>query len=294
MINIFSEHSLSDAKDSELVASAQQGDRAALEDLVTRHQGWVYNIALRMVGYPPDAEDVTQEILIKMMTKLSTFQGRSSFRTWLYRIVANHVINMRKRGMERIFSSFGRHDAIRSNAPDMDLPDRQSVPVDVNLLIEETKMRCMMGMLLCLDRTQRLVFTLGAILGASSAVGAEILEISPENFRQKLSRARKQLSNYMNEKCGLMKEENPCRCARKTRALIEAGYVDPHHLQFHKSHVEQVKTIVATHAHRVDDALDLRAQNLFQEHPMLESPDHVQFIGDLLQREEFQEILSLN
>jgi RNA polymerase sigma factor (sigma-70 family) len=292
MINIFSRQYVSDTRDSELVVSAQQGKRAALEELILRHQTWIYNIALRMVGNAHDAEDVTQEILIKMMTKLSTFQGKSSFRTWLYRIVTNHVINMKKRGMEYVFSSFERHDDIRSNAPDMQLPDAQSVPADVNLLVEETKMRCMMGMLICLDRTQRMVFILGAVFGANSEIGAEIMEISPANFRQKLSRARKQLTNYMNDKCGLMHKENPCSCARKTRAAIEAGYVDPHNVQYHPSHVQRVKAVVAAEVHRVDDALDLRAQNLFRNHPLQESPDYVQMVKDMLDREELQEIIN--
>lgn len=294
MMFLFSEHYLSDTKDNDLVAAAQQGDWSALEELILRHQAWIYNIALRMVGHPPDAEDVTQEILIKMMTKLSTFQGRSSFRTWLYRIVTNHVLNMKKRGREYFFSSYERHDEIRSAAPDMNIPDQQSVPVDVNIMVEETKMGCMMGMLLCLDRMQRLVFTLGAILGAPSEVGAELLEISPANFRQKLSRARKQLSNYMDEKCGLMNPANPCRCARKTRAAIDAGYVDPNHLQFHAAHVQRVKAIVEEEAHRVDDALDLRAQNLFREHPFHESPDYVHVLREMLEQKAFQEMLNFN
>ncbi len=291
VLNIFSEQYLSDTKDSELVASAQQGDRSAMEELILRHQAWIYNIAWRMVGSPHDAEDVTQEILIKMITKLSTFLGKSSFRTWLYRIVANHVINMKRRRTEYFFSSFERHDEVR-NALDGDIPDPQSMPVDVSLLIEETKIGCMSGMLLCLDRTQRLVFMLGGVLGLDSELGAEIMEISPANFRQQLSRARKQLSNYMNEKCGLMNNENPCTCARKTRALIEAGYIDPQNLQFHKHHVEKVRTLVAAHADRIDDALDLRAQDLFQDHPFLESPDYVQIIKGLLSREEFQRMVN--
>ena len=82
--------------DAELVAAAQSGSRDALEQLVARHQSWVYNIVLRMVYDPHDAEDVTQEILIKLVTKLSTFEGRSRFRTWLYRLVVNHVLNMKR------------------------------------------------------------------------------------------------------------------------------------------------------------------------------------------------------
>ena len=113
-------------------------NKDALEALVKRHQAWIYNIAWRMVGSSHDAEDVTQEILIKVMTKLSTFQGKSGFRTWLYRVAANHVINMKRRRTEYFFSSFNRHDEARK-ALDGGIPDPRSVPVDLNLLIEETK-----------------------------------------------------------------------------------------------------------------------------------------------------------
>ena len=85
-----------DHEDQNLVLRARSGDRQALEDLVQRHQAWIYNIAVRMLHHPQDAEDVTQEILIKVLTRLSSFEGRSSFRTWLYRIVVNHVLNMKR------------------------------------------------------------------------------------------------------------------------------------------------------------------------------------------------------
>jgi len=110
MRNIFRVDEAEETEDKDLVAAAQTGDRAALEALVKKHQAWIYNIAWRMVGSPHDAEDVTQEILIKMMTKLSTFQGKSGFRTWLYRIAANHVINMKRRRTEYFFTSFERHE----------------------------------------------------------------------------------------------------------------------------------------------------------------------------------------
>src|SRR5687767_6842018 len=78
------------------VRLAQDGSREALEALVARHQRWIYNLVLRMVYLPQDAEDATQEILIKLVTKISTFHGASSFRTWLYRIACNHVLNMKR------------------------------------------------------------------------------------------------------------------------------------------------------------------------------------------------------
>jgi RNA polymerase sigma factor (sigma-70 family) len=247
-----------------------------------------------MVGGPQDAEDVTQEILIKLLTKLSTFQGKSSFRTWVYRIVANHVINMRKQSREFFFRSFEGHGALIDLTPDLDLPDQESVPVDVKLLVEETRIGCMTGTLLCLDRTQRLVFILGGVLCVNSEIGGEILEISPENFRQQLSRARKQLNNFMEEKCGVMNPANPCKCARKTKAAIIAGYIDPTHLGFHQEHVQKVKTLVAQHVDKVDDILDLKAELLFQEQPFLKSPDYVGMVAKLLQREELQGMLNFN
>ncbi|HVK16175.1 MAG TPA: sigma factor, partial [Fimbriiglobus sp.] len=75
MFNPFSEVAESGSVDAELVAQAKNGDRTALERLILRHQAWVYNIAVRMVFHPQDAEEVTQEVLIKAVTRLSTFQG---------------------------------------------------------------------------------------------------------------------------------------------------------------------------------------------------------------------------
>ena len=100
MFNPFAEVAGGDPTDAELVEKASGGDRAALESLVLRHQAWVYNIAVRMVFRPHDAEEVTQEVLVKVITRLGTFKGESSFRTWLYRIAANHVLNMKRRSAE--------------------------------------------------------------------------------------------------------------------------------------------------------------------------------------------------
>jgi RNA polymerase sigma factor (sigma-70 family) len=163
-----------DAQDRELVSRARAGSRDALELLITRHQAWIYNIVLRMLYYPHDAEDVTQEILIKLITKLSTFEGRSSFRTWLYRITVNHVLNVKRRSFEDPldFAEYGRGlDA----TPEIDLPDPNTVPVDLKLMVDEARIGCTSGMLLCLDREQRLVYILADIFGVSDRIGAEAL-----------------------------------------------------------------------------------------------------------------------
>jgi RNA polymerase sigma factor (sigma-70 family) len=112
MFNPFSEVAECDPTDAELLERARNGDRAALESLVLRHQAWIYNIAVRMVFRPHDAEEVTQQVLVKVISRLSTFKGESSFRTWLYRIAANHVLNMKRRSAESLvttFADYGTH-----------------------------------------------------------------------------------------------------------------------------------------------------------------------------------------
>jgi RNA polymerase sigma factor (sigma-70 family) len=292
MSNPFAEQHRSDAEDRELVASAVHGSRSALEELILRHQAWIFNIAIRMVGRPADAEDVTQEILIKVITSLSGFQGRSSFRTWLYRVVANHVINMRKRKAEMVLRSFAQYGRGIDSAPDLDLPDPSTMPVDTNLIVEETKLGCMMGMLLCLDRKHRLVFILGSIFGVTDRLGSEVMGISKDAFRQRLSRSRRRLSNFMNEKCGLIREENPCHCARKTTALIKSGEIDPHNLRFSGIDIPTVRAVAQTRVGQLDDFLEAKCEELFRENPFHEPPDYVQSFQELLNSPRFKEIFN--
>src|SRR5262245_40818324 len=120
MVNPLSERAETDLDEMELVRRAQAGSRDALEGLIARHQSWIYNIVLRMLYYPNDAEDVTQEILIKLTTKLSTFEGRSSFRTWLYRIAVNHVLNVKRRSFEDTLN-FGEYARVLDATPELDL-----------------------------------------------------------------------------------------------------------------------------------------------------------------------------
>lgn len=97
MINPFTNSQQSEKSDEIPISQAIEEDRKSLEELILKHQAWIYNIVLRMVFNPHEAEDITQEVFIKLLTKLSTFKGKSSFRTWAYRIATNHVIiNMKK------------------------------------------------------------------------------------------------------------------------------------------------------------------------------------------------------
>lgn len=281
MHNPFDERIESDAGDRDLARAAVAGDRTALEELVLRHQAWIYNVALRMVWEPSDAEDVTQEALIKIVTKLSTYREDSSFRTWVYRIVANHVLNMQRRPAEPESLSFGEFGAALQSAPDRDLPDKRAMPVDLPLLVEEAKLGCTIAMLMCLDRRQRLIYVLGELFGVSHSIGGEILETSPANFRQLLSRARRDLHRFMAGQCGLVDPRNPCRCPRKTRGFMEKGYVDPNNLRFARDFDRRMRDIAPAVSNDLESAVERQAREVQLEQPFATPPDIARTIGAL-------------
>jgi RNA polymerase sigma factor (sigma-70 family) len=280
--NPFADHAPTDLEDRALVARARAGDRAALEELVRHHQGWIYNIAVRMLSHPQDAEDATQEILLKALTRLSSFAGRSSFRTWLYRIVVNHVLNMKRGRVEQASPGFRSYGEALDHTPDLDLPDPSNVSADAHLLVAEAMLACTSGMLLCLDREQRLTYILGEIFGVTDAVAAEVLEISGENFRQRLARARRDLHNFMNDKCGLVNRANPCRCAKKTRGFIQAGHVDPNNLLFARARLCQVRE-AAPKAYETIRTLDEQCAEIYRGHPFYKPPDLGQRLRHLVE-----------
>lgn len=290
-MNPFSDQAEND-EERDLVGRAQAGSRDALERLIARHQAWIYNIVLRMLYWPNDAEDVTQEILIKVTTKLSTFEGRSSFRTWLYRIAVNHILNVKRRSFEDTlnFVEYGRGlDA----TPDMDLPDPSTVPADVKLMVDEARIGCTSGMLLCLDREQRLIYILGAIFSVSDKFGAELLDISRDGFRQKLSRARRDLHSFMQNQCGLVNTANPCRCAKKTHGFAKAGYLNPEKLLFAHEHVTKVREVAQKKCEDLE-ALDAHYAEIFRDHPFQTPPDFVTSLRSLFDDPKFKSIVEFD
>jgi uncharacterized protein (TIGR02246 family) len=266
--------------DEELrVRKAQDGDRESLAWLVRRHSPWIYNIALRMLCHPDDAQDASQEILVKVITRLSTFERRSSFRTWLYRIAFNHLLTMKRLRRERwTFEAYGR---VLEELPERELVDSTAPAADMQVWLEEAKIGCTTALLLCLDREQRLIYIVGDIFGVSDRLGAELLDVSRDNFRQKLSRARRDLHSFAQGKCGLINPANSCRCTKKTKAFIEAGYVNPQNLLFVRGHVQAVRDVAPAVYDDLEEAHRQYAE-LHRAHPFQVPPDFVARLRSLL------------
>jgi RNA polymerase sigma factor (sigma-70 family) len=290
--NPLADLAITDADDLELIRRVQSGSKEALESLVSRHQRWIYNIALRMVCLPQDAEDATQEILIRLLTKLSTFRGESEFRTWLYRLAVNHLLNMKRARAETRTTTFEDYGRELDETPERSLAAPESERPDALLLAQEAKIGCTSAMLLCLDRGQRLVYVLGEIFGVTDRVGAELLDISRDSFRQRLARARRDLYQFMRGKCGLAQTSNPCRCAKKTQGFIDLGYIDPDHLLFARERIAQVREVAGSRAERID-ALYADYAEIYRGHPFLEPPDFAASLRGLIERAKFRTALDV-
>ncbi len=271
-------------EDHTLVTAAKNGDRQALEQLIRRHQTWIFNLALRMMWRRDNAEDATQEILLKIVTHLASFEGKSSFHTWAYRIAVNHLLNVKKSEMEHTGVTFTDMGRSLDETMDQVLSDNPDYGVALPVIVEEARIGCMTAMLMCLDRRQRAAFILGEMFGVDDVMGAEILEVSNVNFRQLLSRARRDLYQFMNGKCGLVNAGNPCRCAKKARGFMEKGYLDPLHRQFTTHHASQIRDVAPDRLADLTSATDHAHALLFRDHPMLPVDDQTRIISKLLER----------
>jgi RNA polymerase sigma factor (sigma-70 family) len=289
MYNPFQEKINEHESDVGYIRLALEGDAAALEALILRHQSWIFNIALNMTGDIHRAQDVTQEILIKTIAKLSTYdQQKAAFRTWLYRIVANHVINMKQSKKEQFFAAHA--ESLDFNAVMLNLPDTQkSAVMRDKEIIDETKNYCTLCILLCLTRIERMVLILGAIFDVTDSTGAEICDISRANFRKILSRSRKKVSDYFQNNCSLFDERNPCKCSEQVSYLIKLGMIKPDDMNIKHGSLGTIRAVVGKTIIDIENSYS-EFLTLYQEQPFFKGPDMVSWLKDLLQRNNINEI----
>nr|WP_305139796.1 RNA polymerase sigma factor [uncultured Acetatifactor sp.] len=215
---------------SELIVQATAGDKAALETVLAGVQDLVFNLSLRMLGTFHDAEDASQDILLKVMTHLSSFKGESAFTTWVFRIAVNHLKDYKKHMFARLPLSFGFYgDDIRSGKV-QDVPD-MTQNVEKAILAEELKLSCTNVMLQCLDPESRCIFILGTMFRLDSRIAGEILGVTPETYRQRLSRVRKKMADFLSEYCGEY-GKGTCHCASRVNYAIQNHRISPDRLDF--------------------------------------------------------------
>lgn len=225
-----------------LVSEAINGNKEALETLIENVQDFVFNLSLRMLGTFADAEDATQEILLKIVTNLSSFKGDSSFTTWAFSIATNHLKNYKKHMFANRPLSFEFYGNDIENGKIHDVPDLTQ-NVEKNLLTEELKMSCTNVMLQCLDTESRCIFILGTMFKVDSRIAGEILEMTPETYRQRLSRTRKKMADFLTQYCGEY-GGGRCRCKDRVNYAIQSHRLNPSHLDYMTATEIPLKTII--------------------------------------------------
>lgn len=207
--------------DDTVIDRALGGDAAALEELVRALQAPFFDLARRMVLDPSDAEDAAQEALIRVVTHLARFDRRARFSTWAWRIALNACLDARARRYrlpvltEQVFGA-DLADGLVTEAPER--------PDDATALTE-VKVGCGMAMLSTLDGDHRAAFVLGDILELGGGEAAQVLGVDAATYRKRLSRARNRIAAVLQAWCGVVREENPCRCHRRLERARWLGRV---------------------------------------------------------------------
>ncbi|MEO7424784.1 MAG: RNA polymerase sigma factor [Fibrobacteria bacterium] len=291
--NPFNSTSYSDQEDLDWIRKTLDGDKHGLESLIQAHQGYIYNLAMKMTNNVADAQDVTQEILIKIISNLSKYDSsKGRFRTWLYRITFNHILNLKKQSYEKLVSGFDEFfDYIEGSAV---VELSQAEEGELEQEIKESTIACMSGMIMCLDREQRLTFIVGAVFEIDHNLAADIFAIRPENFRKRLSRARADLYHWMSSKCGLVNTANACRCPKKTKGFIANGWVTPGNLKWNSDYQYRISELLEAKVDTVLLARDDIYTKLFQEHPFKESTRSGDVLKEILSNRTLSEVFDLD
>jgi RNA polymerase sigma-70 factor (ECF subfamily) len=181
-----------------LLARLADGEREALEELFARYRAMAYRVAYRLLGHEADALDAVQDGFVKALTHLASFQGRSSFKTWLLRVVSNAALDLgRQRGRREMLSL----DAVANQ--DSENP-RPVVCEDPAQGLERADLRRLLNEALAkLPEAQRQTFVLHADAELSYREIAEALEISIGTVMSRLYYARQKLRVYLAERIKL-------------------------------------------------------------------------------------------
>lgn len=262
-----------------LIDKATAGDKDSLETLLLSVRDLVFNLSLRMLGTFPDAEDATQDILLKIMTHLSSFKKESTFSTWVFRIAANYLINYKKHMFAQFPLSFEFYGDDIENGKIQDIPDLTQ-NVEKSILAEELKMSCTNVMLQCLDMESRCIFVLGTMFQVDSRVAGDVLGMTPENYRKRLSRIRQKVADFLTDYCGEY-GNGKCHCSNRINYAVQNHRLNPESLDFTGAK-EVTRETMIQFKNAMEDIDDLSAQFAFCK--TYESPERTkQFFENFLE-----------
>lgn len=266
-----------------LIDKALSGDKESLKSIILSVQDLIFNLSLRMLGTFADAEDAAQDIILKIITNLSSFKKQSSFTTWVFSIASNHLKNYKKHMFAHMPLSFEYYGNDIENGNIHDIPDLTQ-NVEKAILADELKMSCTNVMLQCLDAESRCIFILGTMFKLDSRIAGEVLGLTPEAYRQRLSRIRKKMASFLEKYCGEY-GYGKCKCINRLNYAIQNHRLDPAQLDYTTADVISDQTIID-----VKDTME-QIDDLSQEFSFCKSyksPERTKkFIKDFLNSAQF-------
>jgi predicted DNA-binding protein (UPF0251 family) len=157
-----------------------------------------------------------------------------------------------------------------------------------HLFIEEIRISCLQGLLLCLDREHRLAFLLVDVFDVSSEQGAFILEITPTAFRKRLSRARERIYDFLTKNCALINPDNPCKCENYLGSYLDNGKYNDERIVFAK-HPCRIKDNEDTMNHIKELDKLKRIAVLYKHHPDFRAPGvFIENIRELVRSKKYE------
>lgn len=273
-----------------LVKKAVQGDEKSLEKLISLHQAKLYNLCFKMVMDHDDALDLTQEILIKIITNLSSFSpSKAKFTTWAYKIAVNHILNMKKKKFEVRINDFKKYTDLIENMPSCESEHNP----EENILAKEFQAGCMAGMIMCLERSERTAFILGGIFMLDNETCARIMDITNTNFRKKLSRAKTKLFENMNNVCGVVNPQNRCRCEKKYKNFADMNMLDSKKLRYSGNNLPLIKEKLENNINKFTKDYYEPFLDIFRSQVFHEPPDMTEWFRKILKSGDFKEIFNI-
>lgn len=185
---------MTNQEQSELIARIVDGETELFEQLVLEHQSLVYNLALRMVANPADAEDCAQEAFIRAFRSLASFRGRSNFSSWLYRVTTNVCLDHLRARKRRAETGLTTADE-RGEETELPIPDPSDGP---ETLAEKRERR--EAVQRCLRRLPddfRQVLLLREVCGLSYDEIARETKFEIGTVKSRIFRARRKLGDLL-------------------------------------------------------------------------------------------------
>ena len=263
--------------DPTTLRDALKGSLQAVDALITTIQPGVYKLAVHVLGHRDDAADATQEILLKIVTHLSAFRSESALSTWVWRVAYNHLMTAKTRKAESPEVSL---DAIAERLEQglefaahitQSRGDPGPLTPQDKLEARQVALSRTQSMLMALDREQRLAYVIDTVFNLDSREAAAVVGISPEAYRQRVSRARARLDAFMSQSCGLANPDAACQCERQLPAVrhlsklhgVDRGAV----VALHKPEMEEAERHFVAFTRVADAAAMLRT------HPDYQAPE---------------------